>query len=176
MARLIQKLAGDYFFPARIFAHRALAAALILALAAALIVNFFGAGLAGLTDLILAHRAFWAAMILARPAALIFRFFFGAGAATGSGVEPSKRFNSVSKVSISSLRLMTRRNCWTDRLAIEFMLILRAMNAEKSSVCNRLTIRVSTKVLIEEWSETAITAGDVLSPPKRQRLKPSLLS
>ena len=82
-----------YFFAARILAQRALAAALILALAAALIVNFFLAPtalVAGLTPAttgttglatdafaawILAHLAFWAATSLARPAALMPPFF-----------------------------------------------------------------------------------------------------
>jgi len=67
-----------------------LAAALILALAAALMVNFFLTGLAAcFAALYLAHLAFRAATILALPAALIFRFFFGALAATGSAVEPA---------------------------------------------------------------------------------------
>ena len=50
----------NHFFAALIFAHLALAAALILALAAALIVNFFFAGLAAdlAVPLILAQRAF----------------------------------------------------------------------------------------------------------------------
>lgn len=68
-----------YFFWAFIFAQRALAAAEILALAAALIFHFF---LAGFTDnfrpLTFAHRALAAAEIFALAAALIFRFAFGA--------------------------------------------------------------------------------------------------
>jgi hypothetical protein len=81
-------LRNHFFFAALIFAHLALAAALIAALAAALIVNFlagfeaalttgfattaaFGAALA-LAALITAHLAFCAALIRAIPAALIF--------------------------------------------------------------------------------------------------------
>jgi hypothetical protein len=108
-----------------------LAAALILALAAALIVNFF---LAGLAALILAHLAFWAAAILALPAALIFRLFFGALAATGLAVEPANWFSFFSKASIFALRLMTWRNCLTDRSAIEFIQALRVLRPEKSSI------------------------------------------
>jgi len=98
-------LFGAYFFAALIFAQRAFAAALILALAAALILNFFLAGLTaettlnddawmtGFPALILAHLAFWTAAILALPAALIPPFFFGPltplGAITVLLVEPS---------------------------------------------------------------------------------------
>lgn len=85
-------------------AHRALAAAAILARPAALMVYFFlvigmAAGLAFLT---LAQRAFCAAAILARPAALILNFFFGAGA--GVEAEPKMEASSFSKALISSLR------------------------------------------------------------------------
>jgi len=85
----------SFFFPvALILAQRAFARAESLALAAALIVNFFLAGLAaGLTlaALILAHLAFWAAATLALPAALIPPFFLGAlvvGVAAGLAVKP----------------------------------------------------------------------------------------
>src|SRR5580658_10459946 len=125
----------DDFVPF-IFAHRALAAALILAFAAALIVNFFLAGLAVLTAgfaaLILAHLAFWAATILALPAALIPPFFFGALVAAGLtadglAVEPNNWLNSFSSATIFSLRLAAWRNCWTDRSLIE--LICRELSA-----------------------------------------------
>ena len=74
-----------YFFAPLIFAHLALAAALILALAAALILNFFFAGLVATTAftaglafaaLILAHLALAAAETAARPAALWRDFTF----------------------------------------------------------------------------------------------------
>src|ERR1035437_7565255 len=91
----------NYFFawPAFFAAQRALAAALILALAAALIVNFFFAGLitagltigavlestttlaAGLAAFTFAHLASCAALIRAIPAALIVNFFFAGLAA-----------------------------------------------------------------------------------------------
>lgn len=81
-------LRNHFFFAALIFAHLALAAALIAALAPALIVNFFSGFTAALTTsfattavfgaalalaaLITAHLAFCAALILAIPSALIF--------------------------------------------------------------------------------------------------------
>ena len=65
---------GD--FVPLIFAHRALAAAEIFALAAALIVRFPFA--AALVPLIFAHRALAAAEIFALAAALIVRFPFAA--------------------------------------------------------------------------------------------------
>lgn len=98
-------LSGDYseVLPAAFtLAHRALAAAEILARPAALIVDFFfTTGLAaGLATgvLALAQRAFCAAAILARAAALIFDFFFGAGAG-----EPRMEASSFSNALILSL-------------------------------------------------------------------------
>ena len=71
---------SDFMPAAFTLAHRALAAAEILARPAALIVDFFfTTGLAaGLATgvLALAQRAFCAAAILARAEALIFNFFF----------------------------------------------------------------------------------------------------
>src|ERR1035437_8940557 len=140
--RLQLKLIRAYFFAALTFAQRALAAALIFALAAALITNFFFAGLAttatlagvaaGLTAdfaaLILAQRAFCAAATLALPAALMPPFFFGAlpttGAATGVADEPSNWLSSFSKSAIFSWRAAAWRNCWADRLAIELIVVL----------------------------------------------------
>ena len=89
-------------------AHRALAAAEILARPAALIVDFllttdFAAGLAT-GVLALAQRAFCAAAILARAAALIFRFFFGAGAGVVIvEAEPKMEASSFSNALILSL-------------------------------------------------------------------------
>ena len=88
------------------FAHRALAAAEILALPAALIPLFFlGAGLAfdlaaGFAPLTFAQRSLAAALILALAAALIVNFFFGAMAAAVWTVEPSNWPSSLSKAAI----------------------------------------------------------------------------
>jgi hypothetical protein len=78
-----------------IFAHLALAAALILALAAALIFHFFagaattGSGefVVGFAPLIWAHRFLAAAESLARADALMPRFFVGAAVTAGAGGE-----------------------------------------------------------------------------------------
>src|ERR1700691_3269077 len=70
----LQNKLEHHFFPAFLAAHLAFIRAESLALAAALIVNFFFAGLTAWVAgscpaLILAHLAFWAAAILALPAA-----------------------------------------------------------------------------------------------------------
>ena len=73
-----------------LLAHRALRAALILALVASLKIRVACFEVAGArpdspTPLIVAHLAFAAARIFARLAALIVHFFFGAGVAGGVG-------------------------------------------------------------------------------------------
>ena len=88
-------------------AHRALAAAAILARPSALIVDFFFAGLAPFA---FAQRAFCAAEILARAAALILDLFFGAGAGV-EGEEPKMALSSFSKAVILSLRSAARFSC-----------------------------------------------------------------
>ena len=87
-------------------AHRALAAAAILARPSALIMDFFFSGLAPFA---FAQRAFCAAEILARAAALILDFFFGAGA--GVEEEPRMEVSSFSKAVILSLRSAARFSC-----------------------------------------------------------------
>jgi hypothetical protein len=91
--------AYNRFLPAALaFAHRALAAAEILALAAALsLLLALGASLtATFVPFTFAHLALAAAEILALAAALIVRFFFGTTAATGFAEFPKIRFNSFS--------------------------------------------------------------------------------
>ena len=92
--------------PAFTLAHRALAAAAILARPSALIVDFFFAGLAPFA---FAQRAFCAAAILARAAGLIFDFFFVVGVEVVE--EPRTEPNSFSSVLILSLRSAARLNC-----------------------------------------------------------------
>ena len=118
----------------------ALIAALIFAFAAALIVNFFLAGLAawtaglaaatvlitGLALLTLAQRAFCAAAILALPAALMPPFFGAGVAATALAVDPSTWLSSFSKAAIFSLRSAAWRSCWTDKLIIELMAVIES--------------------------------------------------
>jgi hypothetical protein len=110
-------------FAVLIFAHLALAAAEIFALAAALIRRFgFRAGAAfDFAPLIFAQRALAAAAILALPAALILCLFFGAATAAGFVGEPKNRPSSFSSDWISSLIAAARRSCFADRFAIEFM-------------------------------------------------------
>jgi hypothetical protein len=107
-----------YFFAALIFAHLAFAKADSLALAAALILNFFLTGLtalaAGFVALTLAQRALAAAEILALADVLILRLCFGAGVITGLVEKPKTWLNSFSRASIFSLRFAAWRNCWTD--------------------------------------------------------------
>ena len=105
----LKRICQSFVLPtAFALAHRALAAAEILARPAALIVDFFfTTGLAaGLATgvLALAQRAFCAAAILARAAALIFVFFFGAGVGVEAFAgEPRMEASSFSKALIWSL-------------------------------------------------------------------------
>ena len=104
---------NDFLPAALAFAQRALAAAEILALAAALIPPFLlGAGLAGFAagfaHLSFAQRSLAAALILALAAALIVNFFLGAKAPAVWAVEPSNWLNSLSKAAMSSLRLFSQ--------------------------------------------------------------------
>ena len=104
--------------------QRALAAAEILALAAALILRlaFLTGFAADSRPLTLAHRARAAAAILALPAALILRFFFGATAVMDFVEAPKIRPSSFSSDWILSFMLAARRNCCADRFAMdEFM-------------------------------------------------------
>ena len=128
---MLLKCCLNYFvagFADLTLAHRALAAAEILALAAALMTNFFLAGLAagfgaaaalaatftaGATTaglavpLILAQRAFWAARTLAMADALIFFWAGHAASAVGDlavALPPSNWLSWVSSFVISSLR------------------------------------------------------------------------
>ncbi len=105
------------FLAALTLAHRFRAAAAILALAASLMVNFFGLVTAGVADtpfLALAQRAIWAALIRAIPAALILRGFRagfsttgaggGGGVAAATGAPPSRAASSCSSAPIFSFR------------------------------------------------------------------------
>ena len=110
------------FFPAALaFFQRALAAAAIFALAAALILRlaFLTGFSAVFCPLTFAHRAREAAAILALPAALILRFFFGATVVLDF-VEVTKiRPSSFSSDWILSFMLAARRNCRADRFAMD---------------------------------------------------------
>ena len=101
--------------------QRALAAAEILALAAALILRlaFFTGFATDFRPLTFAHRALAAAAILALPTALILRFFFGAGGAAGSVEEPRIEISFFSSAWIFSLMLAARRNCCADRSVMD---------------------------------------------------------
>ena len=101
------------------FAHLALAAAEILALAAALILRFFGCDGSAFCPLAFAHLAFWAAAILALPAALILRLDFGAATgAAGLFEEPKILCSLFWSDWILSLMLAARLNCLAERFAI----------------------------------------------------------
>jgi hypothetical protein len=101
---------NDFLPAALALAQRALAAAEIFALPAALIPPFFlGTGpafgfVAGFAPLTFAQRNLAAALILALAAALIVNFFFGALTTAVWTVEPSNWLSSLSKAVISSLR------------------------------------------------------------------------
>lgn len=101
--------------------QRALAAAAILALAAALILRLaFLIGFASVfCPLTFAHRARAAAAILALPAALILRFFFGATAVMDFVEAPKIRPSSFSSDWILSFMLAARRNCCADRFVMD---------------------------------------------------------
>ena len=104
------------FLPAALaFFQRALAAAAIFALAAALILR--RACLTGLPadfrPLTVAHRALAAAAILARPAALIFRLFFDAELPWPGA--PTIWLSFFSREAIRSLIPAARRNCCADK-------------------------------------------------------------
>jgi hypothetical protein len=87
------------------FAHRALAAAEILALAAALIFRrFFGAA-SPFAAFTLAHLAFAAAAIFARAAADM-RRFFGDPTGDGAGIPPPSAIESIRTCSFSIFSLM----------------------------------------------------------------------
>jgi hypothetical protein len=104
---------ATYFLAALIFAHLALAAAEILALAAALIVflNFLAEVKVGLVLLIFAHLAFCAARIFSMPAALIFlRVVFTSVTVLLSTVRDSL-INSSCSSAICSLTCAARLNC-----------------------------------------------------------------
>ena len=109
--RLAQQAASySVFFPAALaFFQRALAAAAIFALAAALILRLaFLTGLAAdFRPLTFAHRAFCAAAIFRLPAALIFRRLRGAAA---PAVLPNSRASSFCSDSILCLMSAARRN------------------------------------------------------------------
>jgi hypothetical protein len=108
----------NVFLPAALaFAHLALAAAEILALATAL--NLRLALVMGLTvtffPFTFAHLALAAAEILALPAALILRLFFGAAEAAVFWGEPKIILSFFSNDWIFSLMPAARRNCFGDR-------------------------------------------------------------
>jgi hypothetical protein len=92
------------------FFQRALAAAAIFALAAALILRlaFLTGFAADFRPLTFAHRALAAAAIFRLPVALIFRRLRGAAAA--SPVLPNSRENSFCSDAILSLMSAARRN------------------------------------------------------------------
>ena len=95
---------SDFLPAAFTLAHRALAAAEILARLAALIVDFFLTTGLATGVLTFAQRAFCAAAILARAAALIFDFFFGAGVGVEAFAgEPRMAASSFSNALILSL-------------------------------------------------------------------------
>jgi hypothetical protein len=103
-------------FPAALAAfHRALAAAAIFALDAALIFLLgFRPGLAdtALPLLYFAHRALAAAAIAARPARLILCFrLTGTAPVLSSATAPRRSFKVPSSLSILSLRFAARRRC-----------------------------------------------------------------
>ncbi|MFZ0825802.1 MAG: hypothetical protein WAO02_00110 [Verrucomicrobiia bacterium] len=96
------------------FFQRALAAAAIFALAAALILRrAFFAGFAGdFLPLTFAQRSFCAATILALPAALIFRRCFRTTGVAGLAGEPKIRPSSFSSDCIFSFSAAALRNCF----------------------------------------------------------------
>jgi hypothetical protein len=109
----------NFFLPAALaFAHLAFIAATILALPAALIFRL--AFLTGFVPLTFAQRLFAAAEIFALPAALIFFRFFGAGFKIFSE-DPKSLFNSLSSDWIFSFISAANRNCFDDKLVIEFI-------------------------------------------------------
>ena len=84
----------NVFLPAALaFTHLALAAAEILALAAALILRFFGFDCFVVFPLAFAQRALCAAAIFFLTAALILRLFFGEAATAALADEPKIRFS-----------------------------------------------------------------------------------
>jgi len=100
----------NVFLPAALaFFQRALAAAAIFALAAALILRlaFLTGFAADFRPLTFAHRALAAAAILCLPAALIFRRLRGAAA---PAVLPNSRDNAFCSDSILCLMPAARRN------------------------------------------------------------------
>ncbi len=101
----IRPAGADYFFAARTFAQRALAAAEIFARAAALMVRFFLAGLAA--PLAFAQRARCAAAIFARADALIVHFFLG-GLPTGADEPPASVSSLADSFSICCFNEMMR--------------------------------------------------------------------
>ena len=103
------------------FFQRALAAAAIFALAAALIfrLTFFTGFATDFRPFTFAHRARAAAAIFALPVALILRFFFGATEVKAFVEAPKIRPSSFSSDWILSFMLAARRNCCADRFVMD---------------------------------------------------------